>query len=45
MPRCVPAGGIDAGTARSILLAWLLTLPAVITLAGGFYWLATRFVA
>ncbi|MFM7077399.1 MAG: inorganic phosphate transporter [Planctomycetaceae bacterium] len=37
--------GIDAGTARSILLAWVLTLPAVIALAAGFYWLATRFVA
>jgi len=37
--------GIDARTVRSILLAWVLTLPAVMALSGALYWLATRFVA
>ncbi len=35
--------GIQAKTVREIALAWVLTLPAVMTLAGGLYWLATWF--
>lgn len=30
--------GLQWGTLRSLLLAWLLTLPASIALAGGLYW-------
>lgn len=33
--------GIQAETVRDIALAWILTLPAVILLAGGLYWAAT----
>lgn len=31
--------GVQPGTIRSIALAWVLTLPASILLAAGFYWL------
>jgi len=36
--------GIQPETVREIALAWVLTLPVAMTLAGGFYWLATLFV-
>jgi PiT family inorganic phosphate transporter len=36
--------GIQAATVRDIALAWILTLPAVILLSGGIYWLATLVV-
>jgi len=36
--------GIQAGTVREIALAWVLTLPVVMALSGGLYWLATWFV-
>jgi len=35
--------GIQAGTIREIALAWILTLPVAMALAGGLYWLATCF--
>jgi inorganic phosphate transporter, PiT family len=31
--------GLQWGTVRSLVLAWVLTLPASIALAGGLYWL------
>lgn len=31
--------GLQWGTVRSLVLAWVLTLPASIVLAGGLYWL------
>ena len=31
--------GLQAATVRNLALAWILTLPAAITLAGGLYWL------
>jgi PiT family inorganic phosphate transporter len=31
--------GLQARTIRNMALAWVLTLPAVMTLAGGLYWL------
>ena len=37
--------GIQASTCREIALAWILTLPAVIALSAGLYWLATLVVA
>ncbi len=33
--------GIQPKTVREIALAWILTLPVVMMLAGGLYWLAT----
>ena len=36
--------GLQGGTVRTILLAWLLTLPISMGLAAGLFWLATRFV-
>jgi PiT family inorganic phosphate transporter len=30
--------GLQWGTVRSLILAWVLTLPASIALAGGLYW-------
>jgi phosphate/sulfate permease len=36
--------GIQSQTVRQIVLAWVLTLPAVILLSGGCFWLATRFL-
>ncbi|MHA6193297.1 inorganic phosphate transporter [Pseudomonas wadenswilerensis] len=36
--------GLQGGTVRTILLAWVLTLPASMGLAAGLFWLATRFV-
>lgn len=32
--------GLQGGTIGNILLAWVLTLPASMTLSGGLYWLA-----
>jgi PiT family inorganic phosphate transporter len=31
--------GLQWGTVRSLILAWVLTLPVSIALAGGLYWL------
>jgi phosphate/sulfate permease len=36
--------GIQPETVREIALAWILTLPVAMALAGGLYWLATWFV-
>ncbi|UVE19090.1 inorganic phosphate transporter [Pseudomonas sp. LS44] len=36
--------GLQGGTVRTILLAWVLTLPTSMCLAAGLFWLATRFV-
>ena len=36
--------GIQSETVREIALAWVLTLPVAMALAGGFYWLATLVV-
>ncbi|AYC33607.1 anion permease [Pseudomonas cavernae] len=36
--------GLQGGTVRTILLAWVLTLPTTVCLAAGLFWLATRFV-
>ncbi|MBO3277665.1 inorganic phosphate transporter [Pseudomonas schmalbachii] len=36
--------GLQGGTVRNILMAWVLTLPASMSLAAGLFWLATRFV-
>jgi phosphate/sulfate permease len=36
--------GIQPETVREIALAWVLTLPVAMALAGGLYWLATVFV-
>lgn len=35
--------GIQPGTVRQIALAWILTLPVAMCLAGGLYWLAICF--
>jgi len=37
--------GLQGGTVRNILLAWVLTLPTATALAASLYWLATRFVS
>lgn len=31
--------GLQWGTVRNLLMAWILTLPVSIALAGGLYWL------
>ena len=36
--------GIRPDTVREIALAWILTLPVAMALAGSLYWLATAFV-
>ena len=36
--------GLQWGTIRNILSAWVLTLPVTIVLSGGLYWLFLRFV-
>ncbi|MFV2945437.1 inorganic phosphate transporter [Pseudomonas japonica] len=36
--------GLQGGTVRTILLAWVLTLPASMGLAAGLFWISTRFV-
>lgn len=40
----VDGGGVQSKTIKSILLAWLLTLPVSILLSGGLYWLALQFI-
>jgi len=37
--------GIQLETVRDIALAWILTLPVAMTLAGGLYWFSTLFLA
>ncbi|MCY1483934.1 Low-affinity inorganic phosphate transporter 1 [compost metagenome] len=36
--------GLQGGTVRNILMAWVLTLPTSMLLAAGLFWLATRFI-
>ncbi|MEB3754031.1 inorganic phosphate transporter [Acinetobacter sp. MD2(2019)] len=36
--------GLQASTIRSILSAWVLTLPVTICLSGGLYWLFLKFI-
>src|SRR5215471_3303485 len=36
--------GLQASTIRSLLLAWVLTLPMAIVLSGGLYWLFTLLI-
>lgn len=36
--------GLQGGTVRNILMAWILTLPTSMALAAGLFWIATRFV-
>ncbi|XEG73872.1 inorganic phosphate transporter [Pseudomonas sp. abacavir_1] len=35
--------GLQGGTVRNILMAWILTLPTAMALAAGLFWLASRF--
>lgn len=35
--------GLQGGTVRNILLAWIFTLPATILLSGGLFWIASHF--
>ncbi|MEB0039026.1 MULTISPECIES: inorganic phosphate transporter [unclassified Pseudomonas] len=37
--------GLQSGTVRNILLAWVLTLPATVLLSAGLFWLASRVLA
>ncbi|MGV8917370.1 MAG: inorganic phosphate transporter [Pseudomonas sp.] len=37
--------GLQGGTVRNILLAWVLTLPATVALAAGLFWLASKALA
>ncbi|MFM8804285.1 MAG: inorganic phosphate transporter, partial [Planctomycetia bacterium] len=41
--RWANRSGIQPETVREIALAWILTLPVAMALAGGLYWLATWF--
>jgi low-affinity inorganic phosphate transporter len=34
--------GLQGGTVRTILLAWVLTLPATVALSAGLFWLASK---
>ena len=36
--------GLQSQTIKTVLLAWVLTLPASMGLAAGLFWLSTRFV-
>ena len=36
--------GLQMSTVRNLLLAWVLTLPAAIVLAGSLYWLFSRVI-
>ena len=36
--------GLQGGTVRTIMLAWVLTLPASMGLAAGLFWLASQLV-
>ena len=37
--------GLQSGTVRTIILAWVLTLPATIALSAGLFWLASKALA
>ncbi len=37
--------GLQGGTVRTILIAWVLTLPATVLLAAGLFWLASSFIS
>ena len=41
----VDGGGVQSRTIKSILLAWVFTLPISILLSGGLYWIALQFVS
>jgi low-affinity inorganic phosphate transporter len=34
--------GLQGGTVKTILLAWILTLPATVALSAGLFWLASK---
>jgi PiT family inorganic phosphate transporter len=34
--------GLQMGTLRNLLMAWVLTMPAAILLSGSLYWLFTH---
>ncbi|MFV3307437.1 inorganic phosphate transporter [Pseudomonas sp. NY15181] len=36
--------GLQGGTVRNILMAWVLTLPASMGLAAGLFWLTSKFI-
>jgi PiT family inorganic phosphate transporter len=36
--------GLQWATVRNLLMAWVLTLPVSIALAGGLYWLLRNFM-
>ncbi|PVZ81056.1 anion permease [Serratia sp. S1B] len=40
----VDGGGVQSKTVKSILLAWVLTLPVSLLLSGGLYWLALKLI-
>ncbi|UVK77915.1 MAG: metal phosphate:H(+) symporter PitA [Sodalis sp. Fse] len=40
----VGGGGVQGKTVKNILMAWVLTLPAAIVLAGVLYWLAMKLI-
>ncbi|MEX9938376.1 anion permease, partial [Providencia rettgeri] len=40
----VDGGGLQRKTVTSILMAWVLTLPAAILLSGGLYWIALKLI-
>ena len=40
----VDGGGLQRRTVTSILMAWVLTLPAAILLSGGLYWLSLKLI-
>lgn len=40
----VDGSGVQGKTVKNILLAWLLTLPVAIILAGGLYWLTLKLI-
>ena len=40
----VDGGGLQKKTVTSILMAWVLTLPAAILLSGALYWLSLQFI-
>jgi PiT family inorganic phosphate transporter len=36
--------GVQMKTIRNLLLAWVLTLPATMLMAGGLFWLSRAFL-
>ncbi|CNE25679.1 inorganic phosphate transporter PitA [Yersinia nurmii] len=40
----VDGGGVQGKTIKSIMLAWILTLPVSILLSGSLYWIALKFI-